>query len=207
MTSPNRPAGPGSTWTPAELGIFVEQARDDRFFALWLLVATTGMSLDVVTRLEREDVDVAHGRVFPSSAPSSSGTAGRGVVLDPTVREAMKDHLASWEIEREVLRQRTKKLFVWSNGEQVDPGSVRTMFRQHCSLALLPVVPFREVRQAYVVAALASGIPVPELCDTRVRVVSPLALTPRGQVAQSPPEGTQSPTRFEAGAACRSRDC
>ena len=206
MTSPNRPAGPGSTWTPAELGTFVEQVRDDRFFALWLLVATTGMSLDVVTRLDREDVDVAHGRVCPSPAPSGSCTARRGFVLDPTVREAMKDHVASWEIEREVLRQRTEKLFVWSNGEQVDPGSVRTMFRQHCSLALLPVVPFREVRQAYVVAALASGIPVPELRGTRVRAVRPLALT-RGQVAQPLAEETQSPTRCEGGAACRSRDC
>ena len=206
MTSPNRPAGPGSTWTPAELGTFVDQVRDDRFFAFWLLVATTGMSLDVATGLDRDGVDVAHGHVFPSSARSSSSTAGRGFVLDPTVREAMKDHVASWEIEREVLRQRTEKLFVWSNGEHVDPGSLLTMFKQHCSLALLPVVPLRKVRQAYVVAALASGIPVPQLRGTRVRAVRPLALT-RGQVARPLAEETQSPNRCEGGAACRSRNC
>jgi hypothetical protein len=51
-------------------------------------------------------------------------------------------------------------LFVWSNGEQVDVGAVRTMFRQHCSLAGLPVVPLQAMRQAYIVAAIDSGIPV-----------------------------------------------
>jgi integrase len=32
-----------SVWTPEQLGIFVRQVEGDRFYALWLLVATTGL--------------------------------------------------------------------------------------------------------------------------------------------------------------------
>ena len=209
MRSPNRPTDSAARWTPGDLGIFVEQVRDDRFFALWLLAATTGFRLDVLTGLTRQDVDLAAGRISPSPAPGKeqSATARRAYVLDPTAHDALKEHVASWEMEREVLRQKTQKLFVWSNGEQVDPGSVRTMFMQHCSLAALPVLPLQKIREAHVVAALVSGIPLREISGRLARSVRPQALRTRPHAGTLAVGGAQPPTSRGGGWSCRSRNC
>jgi integrase len=123
-----------------------------------MLVATTGVRLEALTGLVLQEVDFDGRRISPASAR-------RSCVLDPTAYDALKEHVATWEVERFLLRQKAQKLFVWSNGEQVDPGAVRTMFRQHCSLAGVPVVSMHAMRQAYVVAALESGIPVKQISD------------------------------------------
>ena len=45
-------------WSPQDLGEFIDQVRDDRLFALWMLVATTGIRLDTLLDLRRGDVDM-----------------------------------------------------------------------------------------------------------------------------------------------------
>jgi hypothetical protein len=114
--------------------------------------------------------------------------------------------VVAWELERQVLRQETQKLFGWSNGEQVDAGAVETMFRQHCSIAGLPVVPLRAVRQAYAAAAIDSGIPVRRISDRLRHSVEPqtLVASPRGD---EPVVGRRdrTGTSREESRSCRSR--
>jgi hypothetical protein len=57
VRSPNKPSDSTATWTPEHLGTFVEQVRDDRYLALWMLVATTGVRLEALTGLLRQEVD------------------------------------------------------------------------------------------------------------------------------------------------------
>ena len=180
MRSPNRPSDSTATWTPEHLGTFVEQVRDDRFLALWMLVATGDVRLETLTGLLRQDVDLDEGRISPSPTGIPDGgrttTARRSYVLDPTAYDVLKQHVVGWELERQVLRQETQALFVWSNGEQVDAGAVETMFRQHCSIAGLPVVPLHAMQQAYVAAAIDSGIPVKQISDCLGHFVQPQTL-------------------------------
>ena len=185
MRSPNRPSGSTATWTPEHLGTFVEQVRDDRYFALWMLVATTGVRLEALPGLLRPEVDLDEGRISPSlvaaSGEGGTTTVRRSYALDPTAYDVLKDHVAAWELERLALQYQTQKLFVWSNGEQIDAGAVRTMFRQHCSIAGLPVVPLQAMRQAYVVAAIDSGIPVRQISDRLGESAEPQTVrAPRG---------------------------
>ena len=55
-----------SIWNPEQLGRFVEHVRDDRFYALWLLVVTTGFRRGELAGLLHDDIDLVHGRVSPS---------------------------------------------------------------------------------------------------------------------------------------------
>ena len=144
-----------ATWTREHLGKFFAQVSDDRFLALWLLAATTGMTLGTLVDLRRHDIDLETERVHPA------GRSGRRseFALDPDAAEALRSHAISWDKERHVLGQTTDKLFVWSNGEQLDRGSASVMFAQHCANAGVPLVPLKEVRAAYVINALQYGIP------------------------------------------------
>jgi integrase len=44
-------------WSPVELRDFLEHVREDRLYALWLLVATTGMRRGELAGLRWVDVD------------------------------------------------------------------------------------------------------------------------------------------------------
>jgi integrase len=91
-------------WTPEQLGRFVVQVREDRFFALWLLVVTTGLRRGELAGLQDEDVDLARGRVSPSAprvvvagrveVSEAKTTAGiRSLALDPDTWAALREYI------------------------------------------------------------------------------------------------------------------
>lgn len=145
-------------WTPDDLGRFVEQVRGDRFFAVWMLVTTTGIPFDTVLDLTRGDVDLQQRRIT-AQVPGRRSPCSREYRLDPYTFEAIREHAITWDKERDVLGQDTQNLFVWTNGQQLDQASARRMFGQHCAAAGVPTVSLNQVRIAYVVAALETGIP------------------------------------------------
>jgi integrase len=65
-------------WTPEQMGTFVRHVREDRFYALWMLAATTGMRRGELAGLLASDIDFKHARVT-SSRPRVSVD---GQVLD-----------------------------------------------------------------------------------------------------------------------------
>ena len=162
----------GPSWTPQQLGKFVDQVRDDRFFALWMLAATTGLGVSSIVDLRRDQVDIQEGTVTPSTKRSSMSS----YALDPDTYDALRDHVISWDKERTTLGQGTKMLFVWSNGEQLDSGSAMRMFDQHCANAGVPTVPVRGMRFAYVVSALESGIPTGILSERLGTAAGPVTI-------------------------------
>ena len=150
------------SWSPDQLGKFIEQVRDDRFFALWMLIATTGIRTDALVDLRRGEVDLQEPRL--TVRPTAAGGQGtprfsvaRSYALDPDAHEALRDHVIAWD--KEWAGQRSDRIFVWTDGEPLHPKSIKVLFRRHCQNAQLPLVPFRGMRQAYVGAALESGIP------------------------------------------------
>src|SRR5215207_1656655 len=92
-------------WTPAQLRAFLSHVRDDRLYAAWLLVATTGLRRAELAGLRLLDVDLAAGRVSPrrprvvvdytvveSDAKTPKGR--RSLALDPATLAALKAHQA-----------------------------------------------------------------------------------------------------------------
>lgn len=204
------------SWSPDQLGAFVAQVRDDRFFALWMLIATTGIRMDALVDLRREDVDLQEPRLSPSAGVARPGRFPLGVVrsyaLDPDAHDALRDHVIAWD--KEWNGQRSDRVFTWADGGQVHPKSVEILFRQHCRKAGLPVVPLQAVRQAYVVAAVETGIPTAVISERLGHAVSPTNLGRIPMVV--PPERpgraesrspSQRRTTAERGRPCHLRSC
>lgn len=166
------------SWSPDQLGNFIAQVRDDRFFALWMLIATTGIRLDTLVKLRREDVDLQQPRLTPRTGGAVPGAITFDVVrtyaLDPDAHDALREHVITWDKERN--GQRSDRIFVWSDGGPVRPKSVEVLFRRHCQKAGLPVVPLQAMRQAYVVAAIETGIPTAVISERLGHAVSPTSL-------------------------------
>jgi hypothetical protein len=86
-------------WAPQELGAFLDHVRDDRLYALWLLVATTGMRRGELAGLRWVDIDFDHATASPPFPGWSSTTR----CTTPPPRPSGPD--AAWPSIRSRLRR------------------------------------------------------------------------------------------------------
>jgi integrase len=157
-------------WTPDQLRAFVHHVREDRFYALWLLVVTTGLRRGELAGLTRRDIDLASGRVSPTTtrvvvdghaAESDPKTTSgeRTLALDPVTRAALETYIATWAEERRLLGQAHELLFVWPDGKALHPDTITALFHRHVAAAGLPRIRLHDVRHSYATAALKAGVP------------------------------------------------
>jgi len=167
---PRAPRKRPTVWSPEQLGTFVEHVKDDRFYALWLLVATTGLRRGELAGLKRTDIDFAARTIAPSSprvvvagraveSEAKTRSGERNLALDPDTLEALRAYVATWKTEREMLGQDTELLFVWPSGNPLHPDTITALFHEHCKRAGLPRIRLHDVRHSYATAALKAGIP------------------------------------------------
>ena len=120
-------------WTPEQLRAFTHHVRGDRFYALWLLVVTTGFRRGELAGLRRSDIDLDNARVSPSvtrvvvdghaqDSEIKTRSGERSLAFDPVTREALRGYIAFWKQERRALGQTSPLLFVWPNGKPLHPG-------------------------------------------------------------------------------------
>ncbi|HET7385314.1 MAG TPA: site-specific integrase [Nocardioidaceae bacterium] len=156
-------------WTPEQLGRFVDHVSEDRFHALWLLVATTGLRRGELAGLRRDDIDLQHGRITLSTtrvvvaghaeeSDTKTASGQRWLALDPTTLEALREYVIAWDKERSLLGQDTKLLFVWPHGQPLHPDTITALFHKHCKAAGLPRIRLHDVRHSYATAALKAGV-------------------------------------------------
>lgn len=99
-------------WTADELARFLETAQGDRFYALWVLAATTGMRRSELAHLDRGGLDLDAGTlvitatrvVVAGRAAESDGTSEnsrRVISLDPLTVAALRRHVATVDDERQ----------------------------------------------------------------------------------------------------------
>jgi integrase len=168
---PPRVSRPKPTvWTPQQLGAFVDHVRSDRFYALWLLAATTGLRRGELAGLRRGDVDLHHGVVSPTvtrvvvdgrvqESETKTAAGERVIALDPATLEALSSYITDWEEARRLLGQPTQLLFVWPDGRPLHPDTITALFHKHCQAAGLPKIRLHDVRHSYATAALKNGVP------------------------------------------------
>jgi len=160
-------------WSPQQLRTFLDHVRDDRLYAAWLLLATTGMRRGEVAGLRWVDVDLDAGRVSPRrprvvvnhevivSEPKTA-KGRRSIALDPATVAALRDH-RRWQLEdRLAVGPRWEDaglVFTWPDGRPLHPERFSRWFEQHTRAAGLPKIRLHDVRHSYATAALAAGVP------------------------------------------------
>jgi integrase len=159
-------------WSPAELRVFLEHVRDDRLYALWLLVATTGMRRGELAGLRWADVDFDHATVSPliprvvvdhqvhDSAPKTE-RGRRRLALDPVTLKALQAHHTRQAEDRQLAGQGYRDrgyVFTWPDGRPLHPDNIAHWFEQHTRAARLPRIRLHDVRHSYATAALKAGI-------------------------------------------------
>jgi integrase len=159
-------------WTPGQLRAFLTYVRQDRYYAAWLLAATTGMRRGELLGLRWVDVDLAAGRVAVrqprvvvdhavyTSEPKTARSR-RSIALDSATVAALREHQARQAAERVVVGpgyQDSGLVFTRPDGSPIHPHLFSDWFKQHVRRAGLPKIRLHDVRHSYASAALAAGI-------------------------------------------------
>jgi integrase len=174
LADPPRPATPEMrVWSPAQLREFLDSVRDDRLFAAWMLLVTTGMRRGEVLGLRWQDVHLDPGRLSvvqtvtlvndrPTLSEPKTAKGRRSVALDPATVAALRAHRACQVEERLAAGPvwiDSGHVFTPLDGTVIHPNRLSSWFSQHARAAGLPPIRLHDLRHSYATAALAAGIP------------------------------------------------
>jgi len=143
--------------------MFLERAHQDRFFALWVLEATSGMRRSELAGARIDDLDfeagtltlectrvVVDGQVVQSDGKTEN--AQRIVVLDPLTLTLLRSHAGMLSRERAEFGSGyadSGLLFCWEDGRPVHPDTYSSRFRKIVESAGLPKINLHDVRHSY----------------------------------------------------------
>jgi integrase len=163
---PRVPRKGRKVWTVAQLQTFLQRARSDRFFALWVLEATSGMRRCELAGARRDLLDldagtlsieitrvVVDGRVIESDGKTEN--AQHVLALDPFTMAVLKAHVEMLDQERRELGpdyQDHGVLFCWEDGRPPHPDTITRRFKQLAAAAGLPEIDLHDVRHSYATA-------------------------------------------------------
>lgn len=170
-----RPETP--TWTGEELGRFLAGVVDDPLYALWVLLATTGVRRGEALGLRWSDVDLDRGTISVSQTITTVGTrvvisppktdrSRRRLVLDRDTVRVLAAHHEAQDRDRTLMGTsarttgRTSDLvFADPDGGPIHPDSVTRRFKTLVRQSGLP--PLRgphDLRHTWASLALAAGV-------------------------------------------------
>jgi integrase len=168
-------------WTADQLLQFLEAARSDRFYGLWVLAATTGMRRSELAHVDRDGLDLARGLleidltrvVVAGRAQESDGkteNSRRAISLDTLTIDALEAHLAMLDHEREAFGDAYPDhglLFVYPDGRPLHPDTITARFNRLVDRARLPRIRLHDVRHTYATVSLDAGVN-PKIVSERI---------------------------------------
>jgi integrase len=183
-------------WTLEQLRHFLDHVADDRLYALWLLIASTGLRRGEACGLRWEELDLERRRM--RVARTITEVRGRLVVQDGAKTDAAERSIALDEHTVEALRawktlqaqeRRTWQgddpdtrsgdsdsgsdgpgsglVFTLEDGSGLRPQRLSSVFTSATERAGLPPIGAHGLRHTYATAALRAGVS-PEIVSKRV---------------------------------------
>jgi integrase len=159
-------------WTAEQVRGFLASVTDDRLYALWAILLTTGMRRGEVVGLRWEDVDlqrrtldvsqshVTVGYAVEKSTPKTA-KGRRSVSIDPITAATLKAWRKHQREERLVAGsewQESGLVFTAPAGGPIHPQTVSGMFKRLAANAGLPAIRLHDARHTAATLALAAGV-------------------------------------------------
>jgi integrase len=159
-------------WTPEQLRTWLVHIQGDRLFAVWRLIATTGLRRGEACGLHWTDVDLESGAVrvrweltvvdgAPTWVDGAKTPAGeRTVELDGGTVAALRRHHARLLEERFAcgLPGRPDLVVCWPDGRLMHPDRLLRALYRHAKTLDLPRIDVHGLRHSYATTALDDGV-------------------------------------------------
>ncbi len=153
-------------WAVGQLRAFLQRARSDRFFALWVLEATSGMRRCELAGARRDLLDLDAGKltiettrvVVDGKVVESDGkteNAQRVIALDAFTLAVLMAHAEILDRERAEFGPDYSDhglLFCWEDGRPPHPDTFTRRFHKLAAAAGLPKINLHDVRHSYATA-------------------------------------------------------
>ena len=159
------------TWTAAEVKAFLASVEDDPLYALWVLLATTGLRRGEALGLRWSDVDLDRGTLSVSQTvttvdnriavtPPKSDRSRRRIGLDADTVRVLRDHKGDQSRDLELLGGGPATLvFTDADGGPVHPDHVTRRFQRLVRRSGLPKLRGpHDLRHTWASLALAAGV-------------------------------------------------
>lgn len=160
-------------WTLEELSAWLRVTASDRFAAMWMVAATTGMRRSELAGVAREDLDldngtlrvadtrvVVDGRTIDSDGKTDSGV--RTLSLDPATVELLRRYLDVLDEEREAFGTGYcgghGKLMRFEDGRPVHADTITRRFNRLVDRAGVRRIRLHDVRHTYATLLLDVGV-------------------------------------------------
>jgi integrase len=148
-------------------------ALSDRFAAMWLLAATTGMRRSELAGADRQLLDldratlaiedtrvVVAGQTIDSDGKSNAGV--QEISLDPYTVELLRTYLAVLDAEREAFGEEYDtshgKLMRYPDGRRLHADTITRRFNRLVDLAGMRRIRLHDIRHTYAILSLDSGV-------------------------------------------------
>jgi integrase len=169
---PKKRASEMRTWNADQLRRFLDSVRDDRLYAAWLLLASTGIRRGELLGLHWRDVDLDRGRVSvrcnlvvvnhqPHFRAEPKSARGRSVPIAHDVMYALKAHRAAQLQDRLKLGAEYLNLdlvICMADGSPIHPETFSRTFDRLVRISGVSRIHLHEVRHTYATLALQAGV-------------------------------------------------